>query len=190
MSYRIGLFNCSFAFSLYILVTLRENGFSQILKRLAVILKCLALNHLLKASTAGAMPADSASLQPTVQHETHPSTIQSYTGIKRKAKKKTGHQQDLLVTSVPRREEEACHIFLFPTSMRPSCLQTSSVAVKPGMTLFKDIMYLEFLLVWIFRKPDLPAVYFYTILLVYMRIQTHTGLFIKTTEKYRTVSSR
>lgn len=72
--------------------------------------------------------------------------------------------------------------------MRPSCLQTSSVAVKPGMTLFKDIMYLEFLLVWIFRKPDLPAVYFYTILLVYMRIQTHTGLFIKTTEKYRTVS--
>lgn len=43
-------------------VTLRENGFSQILKPLAVILKCLALNNLLKASTAGAMPGDSASL--------------------------------------------------------------------------------------------------------------------------------
>jgi len=41
------------------------------------------------------------------------------------------------------------------------------------MTLFKDIMYLVFFLFWMFRKPDLPAVYFYTILLVCRRIQIH-----------------
>lgn len=47
--------NCSFDIPLYILVTLRGNEYSQ-------KLKCLALNHFLKASAAGAMPADSASL--------------------------------------------------------------------------------------------------------------------------------
>ena len=104
--------------------------------------------------------------------------------------KETVSQQDMLVTSLPRRQEEAHHVFLFPTSMPPSCLQTSSVVVKQCVTLVKDIAYLAFFPFWMFRKPDLPVVYFYTNLLVCRRIQIHIGLFIKTTQKYRIVRSR
>lgn len=80
---------------------------------------------------------------------------------KRKANKGNS-QRDLLITSLPREWEEAHHIFIFPMSMPPSCLQTSTVVTKQSMTLFKDIMYLTFFLFWLFRKSDLPAVYFHS----------------------------